>query len=319
MKRSRDKIAWLALLHQLPAKPPYLRVKVGRRLQAIGAVPLKNAVHVLPRQDEAARVFAELADEIRASGGEAILIEAKLVAGQSDAELRAEFDAIRDADYEEIAQDARRLIETAPVAGSEIDRLRRRLADVIRLDFFGAHGRQGAEAALRELEERRFSHPDISRHAPAPALSPEDLKRRIWVTRSGVHVDRIASAWLVRRFIDPQASFKFVDGKGYTPAPGELRFDMADAEFTHEEDRCSFETLVLRAELGDHPALVAIGELIHELDIADGKFDRPEAAGLGAMLDGICASTEDDIERIARGSDALDHFHAYFSNRKAPR
>lgn len=318
MTRNDDKSGWLALLHQLPAKPPYLRVKVGRRLQAIGAVPLKNAVHVLPRQDETARVFAELLEEIRASGGEAILIEAKLVAGLSDSELRAEFDAIRDADYEEIAQDARRLIETAPVTGSEIERLRRRLSEVIRLDFFGAHGRQNAEAALLELEERRFSHPDISRSEPALALAPEDLKRRTWVTRRGVHVDRIASAWLIRRFIDPEPSFKFVDGMGYVPAPGELRFDMADAEFTHEEDRCSFETLVLRAGLDD-PALAAIGELIHELDIADGKFNRPEAAGLGAMLGGVCASSEDDLERIARGGDALDQFHAYFSNRKAPK
>ena len=318
MTRSDDKTSWLALLHQLPAKPPYLRVKVGRRLQTIGAVPLKNAVHVLPRHDDTENAFMELQEEIRASGGEAILIEARLIAGQSDAELRAEFDAIRDADYEEIAQEARRLIETAPVAGSEIERLRRRMADVIRLDFFGAHGRQGAEAVLRELEERRFSHPDISRSEPAPALAPEDLKHRIWVTRRGVHVDRIASAWLIRRFIDPEPTFKFVDGKGYAPAPGELRFDMADAEFTHEDDRCSFETLVLRAGIDD-PALTAIGELIHELDIADGKFDRPEAAGLGAMLNGICASSEDDLERIARGSDALDQFHAFFSNRRAPR
>ena len=318
MTQSGDKNIWLALLHQLPAKPPYLRVKVGRRLQAIGAVPLKNAVHVLPKQEGAEIAFSELLEEIRANGGEAILIQARLIAGQSDAELRAEFDAIRDADYDEIAQDARRLIETAPVSGSEIERLHRRLADVTRLDFFGAHGRQTAEAALRELEERRFSHPDIGRSEPAPALEPGELKRRLWVTRRGVHVDRIASAWLIRRFIDPEASFKFVDGKGYLPEPGELRFDMADAEFTHEEDRCSFETLALRAGLDD-PALAAIGELIHELDIADGKFDRPEAAGLGAMLGGICASSEDDLERIARGSEALDQFHAYFSNRKAPR
>lgn len=318
MTRNTDETAWLVLLHQLPARPPYLRVKVGRRLQAIGAVPLKNAVHVLPKQDETMRAFAGLLEEIRADGGGAILIEAKLVAGQSNAELRAEFDAIRDADYAEIAQDARSLIESAPVPGPDIERLQRRLAAVVRLDFFGAHGRQGAEAAFRELEERRFRHPDISRSEPAPEFSPEDLKRRTWVTRRGVHVDRIACSWLIRRFVDPEASFKFVDGKGYAPAPGELRFDMAGAEFTHEEDRCSFETLVLRAELDD-PALGPIGELIHQLDIADGKFERPEAAGLGAMLNGICASTDDDLERIARGSDALDQFHAYFTNRKAPR
>src|SRR3546814_7135252 len=126
-------------------------------------------------------------------------------------------------------------------------------------------------------------HPDIGRAGEPIPLSPADLTNRVWVTRRGVHVDRIACGWLIRRFIDPEVSFKFVGGKGYMPESGELRFDMADAEFTHEEDRCSFETLVLRAGLDD-PALTAIGELIHELDIADGKFDRPEAPGLGAML-----------------------------------
>lgn len=316
---SDDSEDWLALLHQLPAKPPYLRVKIWRRLQAIGAVPLKNAVHVLPRREGTEAAFRELLAEIISSGGEAVLIDARLIEGQSDAELRGLFDAARDADYDELAQSTRALLDTGPPSGSEIAKLQRRLAEIVRLDFFGAHGRQGAEAALRELDEKRYAHPDVGRSGePAPALAPEDLKRRIWVTRRGVHVDRIACGWLIRRFIDPEASFKFVDGKGYAPEPDELRFDMADAEFTHEEDRCSFETLVLSAGLDD-PALTAIGELIHELDIADGKFDRPEAAGLGAMLNGICASSEDDLERIARGSDALDQFHAYFSNRKAPR
>lgn len=312
---SRD---WLVLLHQLPAKPPYLRVKLWRRLQALGAMPLKNAVHVLPHSDASRAAFSGLLGDIIADGGEAVLLEARLVAGQSDSELRAQFDAARDADYDEIAQDARKLTETAPVGGAEIERLTRRMDDVAALDFFGAHGRQGAEAALRELEERRYQHPDIGRSGEPPALGPADLKRRTWVTRRGVHVDRIACAWLIRRFIDAQASFRFVDGKGYAPEPGQLRFDMADAEFTHEGDRCSFETLVLRAG-PDDPALRPIGEMIHELDIADGKFNRPEAAGLGAMLNGICASSDDDLERIARGSDALDQLYAWFSNRKAAR
>jgi len=291
---------------------------VWRRLQTLGALPLKNAVHVLPRREDAKVAFHDLLTEITSSGGEAVLIEARLIAGQSDSELRAQFDAARDIDYGDIAQDARKLIETTPVSGAEIERLKRRMNDVATLDFFGAHGRQAAEAALRELEERRYRHPDISRSGEPPTLAPADLRSRTWVTRRGVQVDRIACAWLIRRFIDAQANFKFVDGRGYTPEPGELRFDMAGAEFTHEGDRCSFETLVLRGDIND-PALAAIGELIHELDIADGKFDRPEAAGLGAMLNGICASSNDDLERITRGSDTLDQFHAYFSNRKAPR
>ncbi len=310
---------WLALLHQLPAKPPYQRVKIWRRLQAIGAVPLKNAAHVLPRSDEFETLFRSLGEEIVAGGGEATLIGAELLAGQSDADVRSLFDAARDADYAEIADTARKLLETGPASGQEIARLQKRLEEVGRIDFFGAHGRQGAEAALAELDRRRYAHPDVSSSEPAAAVEPEDLIDKIWVTRSGVHVDRIACAWLIRRFIDPKARFRFVDAKSHVPAPGELRFDMVDAEFTHEGDRCSFETLLLRAHLTGDVGLTALGEIIHELDIADGKYARPETAGVGAMLSGVCASTDEDLGRIARASDALDQFYSFFSSRKAER
>jgi hypothetical protein len=314
-----DSTIWLALLHQLPARPPYLRVKVWRRLQAMGAVPLKNAVHVLPTSEAAETAFRELLEEIVASGGEATLLEARLLLGQSDGEVRALFDAARDADYAEIADAAQRLLDTGPASSQDIAKLQRRLADVEALDFFGAHGRQEADAALAELDRQRYQHPDIGRSEPAAAVEPADLTGRTWVTRRGVHVDRIACAWLIRRFIDPQANFRFVDAKTHTPQPGELRFDMANAEFTHEEDRCSFETIVLRANLVENSGLSALGEIIHELDIADGKFARPETAGVGAMLSGVCASSDDDLERIARASDALDQFYAFFSSRKADR
>lgn len=311
--------SWLALLHQLPAKPPYLRVKIWRRLQAIGAVPLKNAVHVLPRRKDTKAAFRALLAEIISGGGEAVLIEARMIEGQSDADLRTLFDAARDGDYEELAQAARALLDTGPPSGSDITKLQRRLAEIVKLDFFGAHGRQTAEAALRELDEKRYAHPDIGHTGEPPVLLPADLRNRVWVTRRGVHVDRIACAWLIRRFIDPEASFRFVDGKSHEPQDGELRFDMTDAEFTHEGDRCSFETLLARAELKDDPGLAAIGDIIHDLDIGDGKYGRPETSGLGAMLSGVCASTDDDFERIVSAGDALNQFYAYFSLRKAER
>ncbi|WP_340265966.1 chromate resistance protein ChrB domain-containing protein [Sphingobium mellinum] len=314
---STEAIPWLALLHQLPAKPPYLRVRIWRRLQAIGAVPLKNAVHVLPRSPQAEAALRALMGDIIASGGEATLIEARLLAGQGDGDVRALFDAARDADYADIADAARCLLDTGPASAAEIARLHKRLEDAMRLDFFAAHGRQAAEAALAELDARRHEHPDVSRAGLAdlpPALA---LHGRVWVTRSGVHVDRIACAWLIRRFIDPAARFRFVDGRHHDPEPGELRFDMADAEFTHEGNRCSFETILRRVNLTSDSALVSIGEIIHDLDIADHKFGRPEAAGLGAMLAGICASTDDDLQRIALASDALDQFHAFFSRKPA--
>jgi len=257
--------------------------------------------------------------EITENGGEATLIEAHLLAGQSDLDVRRLFDTARDADYDEIAQAARRLLETGPASGADIARLQKRMKEASRLDFFGAHGRQDAEAALAELDRQRYQHPDVSPTEPADAPPPINLMGRIWVTHSGVHVDRIACAWLIRRFIDPNAQFKFVDSRHYDPVEGELRFDMVDAEFTHEGDRCSFETLLLRAGLNDEPTLVAIGEIIHELDIGDGKFARPETASVSAMLSGVCASSDDDLQRIATASEALNQFHAFFSNRKTDR
>lgn len=315
MKRAIQHQTWLALLHQLPTRPPYLRVRIWRRLQAVGAVPLKNAVHILPRNAQAEAAFRELLNDIKASGGEAVLAELRLVDGQTDADLRAAFDAARDADYADLVRDAGRLVEGGSASVSEIGKLHRRLADIAALDFFGAHGRQGADAVLRDLDAAQTSHADIYRRSHPAILDPGDLKGRTWVTRAGVHVDRIASAWLIRRFIDPEAKFRFATGGGYEPAPGELRFDMADAEFTHEEDRCSFETLLLRVGPQNDPALIAIAEMVHELDIADGKFERPETAGFGAMLSGVCASMDDDAERIEAAGAMLDQFYRHFTPR----
>lgn len=192
MNSATDSIDWLVLLHQLPAKPPYLRVKIWRNLQTVGAMPLKNAVHLLPKSDANETALRDLQDQIIGSGGEATIMEGRLLAGQGDSDMRAMFDAARDAEYQGIVQAARNLIETGPPSGSEIDKLHRRLADVAALDFFGAHGRQGAEAALKELEQQRYRHPDVARHEVPPSPLPEDLKGKTWVTRRGVHVDRIA-------------------------------------------------------------------------------------------------------------------------------
>src|SRR4029077_2099701 len=133
-----------------------------------------------------------------------------------------------------------------------------------------------------------------------------------WVTRTGVHVDRIASAWLIRRFIDPEARLKCVAPKGYAPKSGELRFDMFDAEFTHVGDRCTFEVLVERMDLRD-PALVALGEIIHDLDLRDDKFGREETAGVRSTIDGICTVARDDEQRIAAAGPMLDGLYSHFS------
>jgi hypothetical protein len=136
------------------------------------------------------------------------------------------------------------------------------------------------------------------------------------VTREGVHVDRIASAWLIKYFIDPDSSFKFVPARGYVPVAGELRFDMFDAEFTHEGDRCTFEVLVAHAGLDSDRALQAIAEIVHDIDLKDAKFAREEAAGIKTLIASICMATADDEERIARGKGVLDDLYRYFQKKR---
>src|SRR6185312_6642 len=134
---------------------------------------------------------------------------------------------------------------------------------------------------------------------------PGPLQGRVWVTREGVQVDRIASAWLIRRFIDAEARFRFVPGTGYKPQPGELRFDMFEGEFTHRGDRCTFEVLRGHAGLGD-PALGAIAEIIHDIDLKDGKYGREETAGVRSLIAGITAASSNDEQRLERGMALLD-------------
>ena len=135
------------------------------------------------------------------------------------------------------------------------------------------------------------------------------------MTRQGVYVDRIASAWLIRRFIDPEARFKFVSGKGYRPAEGELRFDMFEAEFTHEGDKCTFEVLLERAAPKD-TALRAIADIVHDIDLKDDKFGRSEVAGIRTLVEGISVATADDSERITRGAEVFDNLYGFFKKKR---
>src|SRR5215470_10681117 len=317
---------WLLLMHQLPAKPAYLRVKIWRRLQALGAVAIKNSVYALPASEQSQEDYDWLLKEIVEAGGEAVIWEARLAGGLTDGEIRALFNAARDTDYAEIDAEARTL--EARIAGADGDearaeakaqlrRLKARLAEVVAIDHFGADGREVAAGLLAGLEAALA---EDAAAAPSTPPQPESvgiaaLKDRVWVTRQGVHVDRIACAWLVRRFIDDAAAFKFVPSRGYAPAPGELRFDMVEAEFTHEGDRCSFEVLLERAGLDD-PALAAIAEIVHDIDLKDGKFAREEAGGIKMLISGICADTRDDDERVARGMTIFDDLYAVFRRKR---
>jgi|FEC22Drversion2_1045045.scaffolds.fasta_scaffold00590_15 hypothetical protein len=321
------KAPWLLLIHQLPAKPAYARVKVWRRLQALGAVIVKNAVYALPSNEETQEDFAWLAREIVELGGEAVVCEAELVEGLDDGELRRMFVTARNVDYARLAKEADGLATRLPTRlgpdapDSELGdianhtaRLRKQLSEVAAIDFFEADGREAAEQRIAGLEQRMSQGSDAmitgqARGEAGPA--PAGMGGKIWVTREHVQVDRIASAWLVRRFIDSSARFKFVPGRSYAPRSGEVRFDMFEGEYTHEGDRCTFEVLLQHAGIDD-PALAAIGEIIHDIDLKDGKYGREETAGIRTVMSGIAAAHRDDEDRLARGAAVLDDLYESF-------
>jgi hypothetical protein len=312
---------WLLLVHQLPAKPAYLRVKVWRRLQALGAATVKNSVYILPANEQAQEDFEWLLKEVVEGGGEGMICEARLVDGLSDADVRELFNKARATEYAALAKEAQGLARawdageaaSAGDARAKLARLRAEATRVAALDFFGADGREAAEGLLGGLEARLREEGTMAedRQDTPNEDAAAVLKRRVWVTRQGVQVDRIASAWLIRRFVDPEAHFKFVPAKGYAPEPDELRFDMYEGEFTHEGDRCTFEVLLTRAGLSD-PALAAIGEIVHDIDLKDGKFGRDGTSGIAQLIAGIAAATRDDDARIERGATMLDDLYEYF-------
>jgi hypothetical protein len=317
---------WLLLIHQLPPKPNYFRVKIWRRLQRLGAVAIKNSVYALPKNDQTQEDFQWALREIIEGGGDASLCEARFVEGLSDEQVEALFQAARGSEYGEIAEEARRLAEIPLPEGQiedsrrtqgEIDlaRLKRRLAEVVAIDFFGAPGREAAEGLVSGVEARMHEKRSGKQVGKAATSRREDLQGKTWVTRKGIHVDRMASAWLIRRFIDSGARFKFAPPKGYKPLPDELRFDMFEAEFTHEGDRCSLEVLIDRTGLNE-PALGPIAEIVHDIDLKDSKFGRQETPGIERLIAGIAMAHKDDESRLARGTAVFDDLYEYFKRKR---
>jgi hypothetical protein len=273
-------------------------VKVRRRLAALGAIALKSTVYALPRNEKTLEDFQWLRREIMAEEGEATLVSATFIDPVTDRDLVGQFQQQRNAEYEE-------LVAEASAEDADAGRLRQKLSAIEARDHLGGSGRLEAEAAIRRLESGTGEDAVPSERGEG-ALRPRGAT---WVTRQGVFVDRIASAWLIRRFIDPEARFKFVAPQGYQPEPGELRFDMFDGEFTHAGGGCTFETLLTRFRLAD-AALEIVGRIVHDIDCKDEKFGRPETGWVTSLLRGIALTHPSDPARIEAGLALFDALHA---------
>jgi hypothetical protein len=311
---------WWAFAFYLPAESNYARVKVWRRLQDIGAASFKKALYLLPANSEALEDLEWTLKEVTAAGGRGVIFAASVVEGMSDGELRRLFDDAREAQYRELAEEVREFLGSldrtrnpagASEAAAQAVKFREQLAAIEAIDFFQANGREHAEALINTLQAR--SAPPSPGEDPAVnADSSAALSGRTWVTRANIHVDRMASAWLIRRSIDSAARFKFVTDRNYEPQQGEVRFDMYAAEYTHDADRCTFEVLLDLIEKPD-PALKRIAEIVHDLDLRDRKYQRPETAGVKVMLDGLTANCAQDEERIERATLLFEDLHKSFA------
>ena len=290
---------WLLLIHQIPARPLYLRARVRALLARAGAVALKNSVYAAPASEGTRATLLAVAGEIRERDGEAVLCEARF----DEADEQRLVDSCRRDRAEDYA-DLRQAAEERPVNRGRLLRLEKQLERISAVDFFEASGRLEAEAAFQRLR----------RKSEAPPAQP--WAGRTWVTRRGVHVDRMGCAWFVRRFLDPAARFRFVPS-GQAPRAGEVGFDMPGGMFTHEGDRCSLETLIART---GHPdaALQRIAEIVHDIDLKDGKFGREETAGVTQVIAGIVAAEPSDEARIQRGAALFDDLYRAFRGKPQP-
>jgi hypothetical protein len=300
--------AWLLLLHQIPPNPRYFRAQSLRRLMQVGALPLKNSAYLLPEGDDALEDFQWIRGEITQQGGSAWLFRVESIAGMTNAEIRTAFQEARAADYRRLLEEARNLHTRVGEVSSDgifaaVAKLARRVQQTRRIDFFDSPGYEELAGAMRELEEQL----EASVTTGKPVARIEGQKRR-WVTRRGIKVDRIASAWLIRRFIDAQATFRFVDPESYALEEGEVRFDMFDGEFTHQGELCTFEVLLPSTGVAD-AGLRTIAEIVHDIDLKEQRYDRPETTGVSRMISGVCARSASDEMRLELGLGLFDSLY----------
>ena len=313
-------ISWLLLILSLPPHPSSLRVRAWRKLRALGAVALKNSVYLLPFTPENYEQFQWLTQEVQKDGGEATFLKVDRIENMKPAEVIQFFQDARDLDYRHIAERYRKLLgsldrkpasRTAARRDEELARLAKEVDRIREIDFFDAPRYQEVKR-LRETIEMRLHPPRpavVSGHAETPI---DSLRGRRWVTRPRPHVDRIGSAWLIKRFIDPDAEFLFAPPEEF-PADA-VPFDALGAEFGHQGEDCTFETLLKRCGFRDR-RLAQLAEIVHEVDLRDQKFRRDEARGIDLAIRGLLAALKDDYQVLAHGMTLFDGLYATIGER----
>jgi hypothetical protein len=292
-RQNEAKPPWLLLVFSLARKVASLRVTVWRKLQRYGALALGNSGYFLPNTAENRERFEWLATAVRTQSGEASVLEVQSVDNCSLPEMKQRFSDARSGDYRELLKDIRKP-STSSNRPSRITRLRRHFQDVVSIDFFGNPLREQVEHELNAMQtsKTKLLIPEIG------SITPAEYRNRVWVTRPRPGVDRVTSAWLIRKFIDPKAKFAFAP-EGKKP-PKAVPFDMYEGGFGHRGEDCTFETLLKVFHILDKKIPV-MAEIVHDADLFDEKFGRKEGFGIDEVMKGWAQLGLSDEELLKRG------------------
>jgi hypothetical protein len=290
--------SWLLLLYGLPAKQSSKRVNLWRKLKKFGAVQLKNSAYILPDTPTHFERFQWLAKQVRDNKGDATLIRVTEVEGLTGEQIADLFRDDRRSDYDELSKSIAAAAKRKSADAEALETLRQRFNGIREIDYFGCPAAHDVELAFRRLEER-----GSGKQSGGGNLDRRKYAGRTWLTRPRPEIDRVGSAWLIRRFIDPKARFIFSsEAKKF---PEAIPYDMVDVEFTHHGEDCTFETLVKRFALDDK-AMRAIAEMIHDADLEDGKFQRSECVGIDRVLKGWARLGLSDEQLLGKGGECFD-------------
>ena len=312
---------WLLFVHHLPSKASNLRVRTWRRLQQLGAIPIKQAVYALPDTPNTREDFEWLKTEVKAAGGDARVFAADHIDTWSDDALIEEFRRAGQDAYAALGRDIEQVLKRvsaarrprgtrAPAIRRLLDVFRERVAAIESVDFFGSAGRDRVTSLLKQLEAHTTDKRETSTVKSGTSTPPDTYRGRLWVTRPRPGVDRMGSAWLIRRFIDGQAQFAFAADQNAAP-PDAIPFDMFGVEFSHHGEGCTFETLCAVFKI-DAPGVARLAAIVHDLDLKDGRFGAPEATTIGAVIEGLQLAHLDDEALLAQGMTLFDSLYRSF-------
>lgn len=305
---------WIFFTFQIPAKPAYIRVKVWRALKTCGAISLKGSVYALPHSSNSEESFEWIRKQIMSDGGSASLFLAEPLSGMTSIQIKSLFIDASGENYIEWIKGAEKALKTKkPISRAKLNDLQNSLKEIQTTDFFACPKGLEAKNLFEKLKSQDSKTLQTVSKSLAPLLS-KNYQAKIWVTRKGVQIDRLACIWLIKRFIDKKAKIKFVDASTYQQKSSEIRFDMFEAEFTHVGDLCSFEVLVQRF-LPKDSGLLEISKIIHDLDINDNKYQRSETLGIAQIIKGIIQRYSEDEKRVSHAGEIFESIYAGFNKK----